>query len=205
VLAPEAAPAELPGTLAVQIAWDDEVRHVALLSRSTSRPWTGADVLIAETLGNQVALGLARLEADRRRLAQAGRDRALARAANALGVSLELQVVLDALAREACLAVGAAVSGVYLVDDDGTALATAGHNVPDEWFGYRLEPGAGIAGHVLQSGTTVTTSDYEGEMQLPRHVVLARGALGHRRADCLTTISPAPGSRSTSWSAAPAR
>src|SRR5215213_348127 len=61
------------------------------------------------------------------------RDAALARAAHALNVSLELQAVLDTLAREAGLAVGGGVSGVYLVDDDGAALATAGHNVPDEW------------------------------------------------------------------------
>jgi hypothetical protein len=38
-------------------------------------------------------------------------------------------------AREAGLAVGGAVSRVYLLDEDGGALATAGHNVPDEWFG----------------------------------------------------------------------
>ena len=46
--------------------------------------------------------------------------------------------MLDTLAREADLAVGGAMAGVYLLDDDGTALATAGHNCPDEWFGYRL-------------------------------------------------------------------
>ena len=76
-------------------------------------------------LAHQAALGLARLDAERRRIAQADRDRALARAAHALNVSLELHEVLDTLAREAGLAVGGAVSGVYLRDDDGTALATA--------------------------------------------------------------------------------
>jgi diguanylate cyclase (GGDEF)-like protein len=170
LVAPELAPDEAGPALSVALAWGGEVRHVALLRRA--RPWKPDDVVIAETLANQAALGLARLEADRRRVAQAERDQALARAAHALNVSLELHAVLDTLAREAGLAVGGAFAGVYLVDDDGTALATAGHNVPDEWFGYRLEPGAGIAGQVLTSGEPVTTSAYTDEMQLPGHVVL---------------------------------
>ena len=87
-------------------------------------------------------------------------------------MSLELQAVLDTLAREAGLAVGGAVAGVYLVDDDGTALATAGHNVPDEWFGYRLQKGEGIAGKVLLEGRPVTTSDYQSTMTQPEHVAI---------------------------------
>ena len=108
-------------------------------------PWTPDEILIAETLANQAALGLARLESERRRVAQAERDEALARAAHALNVSLELQEVLDTLAREAGLAVGGAVAGVYLLDDDGTALATAGHNCPTSgsatgWSPARASP-----------------------------------------------------------------
>ena len=141
--------------LLVPIAWAGDVRHVAVLARSTAQPWAPEEILLAETFANQAALGLARLEADTRRVAQAQRDGALARAAHALNVSLELQAVLDTLVREASLAVGAVVAGVYLSDDDGTALATAGHNRPPEWFGYRLEPGEGIAGQVLTTGRPV--------------------------------------------------
>ena len=81
--------------------------------------------------------------------------------------------MLDTLAREADLAVGGEMAGVYLLDDDGTALATAGHNCPDEWFGYRLAPGEGIAGQVLATGRPVMTSDYdERRLTLPANVVL---------------------------------
>ena len=76
--------------------------------------------MLAETLANQAALGLARLESERRRVAQAERDQALARAAHALNVSLELQAVLDTLAREADARRRRRVAGVYLLDDDGT-------------------------------------------------------------------------------------
>jgi diguanylate cyclase (GGDEF)-like protein len=170
VLAPDAAPPG--GAVSVPIAWHGVTRVVLVAARHPALPWTPDELLIAETLANQAALGLARLDVERRRIAQAERDQALARAAHALNVSLELHEVLDTLAREAGLAVGGAVSGVYLLDDDGTALATAGHNVPDEWFGYRLEPGAGIAGQVLATGAPVTTANYEGDGTRPDHVVL---------------------------------
>ncbi len=157
--------------LLVPIAWSGDVRHVAVLGRRSAAPWEPDEILIAATLANQVALGLARLEAEQRRIAQAERDAALARAAHALNVSLELQAVLDTLAREADLAVGGAVAGVYLLDDDGAAVATAGHNVTDEWFGYRLEPGEAIAGRVLAEGRPIMTTDYQHEMTLPGHFV----------------------------------
>ncbi len=176
------AVAELGGTLAtllgaraallVPIAWSGDVRHVALVAHDAPHVWTPDEILVAETLANQAALGLARLESERRRVAQGQRDQALARAAHALNVSLELRTVLDTLAREAGLAVGGAMAGVYLVDEDGAALATAGHNCPEEWFGYRLAPGEGIAGEVLASGRPVLTSDYEREMTLPARLVL---------------------------------
>ena len=82
-------------------------------------------------LANQAALGLALLEAEQRRVTQSERDHALARAARALNVSLELAEVLDTLAREADLAVGGAIARVYLLDEiAGCGVATAGHNCP---------------------------------------------------------------------------
>jgi diguanylate cyclase (GGDEF)-like protein len=172
-LGPErAARLEARSALLVPIAWGGDVRHVAVLARRAAHVWAPDEILIAETLANQAALGLAREESERRRVAQAERDRALARAAHALNVSLELQAVLDTLTREADLAVGGEMAGVYLLEDDGTALATAGHNCPDEWFGYRLAPGEGIAGRVLESGRPVLTSDYDDEITLPRNIVL---------------------------------
>jgi diguanylate cyclase (GGDEF)-like protein len=169
--AERAAQLEARSALLLPIAWAGNVRHVAVLVQRESHIWTPDETLIAETLANQAALGLARLESERRRVAQAERDHALARAAHALNVSLELQAVLDTLAREADLAVGGEMACVYLLDVDGTALATAGHNCPDAWFGYRLSPGEGIAGQVLATGRAVMTPSYEGEMTLPGNVM----------------------------------
>jgi diguanylate cyclase (GGDEF)-like protein len=170
--APAEEPVEPGAALLVQIAWAGSVRHVAVVGEQAARTWTPDEVLVAETLANQAALGLALLESEERRIAQSERDTALARAAHALNVSLELQEVLDTLAREADLAVGGKMAGVYLLDEDGRGLATAGHNCPDEWFGYRLERGEGIAGKVLETGRPFMTTAYEDELQLPAHVVL---------------------------------
>ena len=158
---------EARSALLVPLAWAGDVHAVAIVARRTAHPWTPDETLVAETLANQAALGLALLDSEERRLTQAARDKALARAAHALNVSLELQEVLDTLAREAGAAVGGDVAGVYLLDDDGTGVATAGHNCPEEWFGRRLAPGEGIAGQVLATGRAVTSSGLAGERTVP--------------------------------------
>jgi diguanylate cyclase (GGDEF)-like protein len=157
--------------LLVPIAWEGDVRLVAVLARREARNWMPDEILVAETLANQAALGLARLECDRRRIAQSQRDHALARAAHALNVSLELQAVLDTLVREADMAIGGGIAGVYLLDADGWGIATAGHNTPPEWLGYRLRPGEGIAGKVLATGRPVMTSDYRDDAAMPQTVL----------------------------------
>ena len=163
---------ELCSALLVPIAWGGSVHAVAVLARRRQHIWSQAEIVLAETLANQAALGLARLDSVQRRLAQTERDDALARAAHALNASLELQAVLDTLAREAGLAVGGDMAGVYLLDGEGSALATAGHNCPPEWYGYRLSHGEGIAGQVLATGQAVVISAYLEDMALPRSLIL---------------------------------
>ena len=113
-------------------------------------------------------------------------------------MSLELQAVLDTLAREAGLAVGGDMAGVYLLDDDGSGLATAGHNCPDEWFGYRLEPGEGIAGQVLATGRAVTTSALRGRHDAARPRRPAAACAPASACRCAGTASCAARSRSAS-------
>jgi diguanylate cyclase (GGDEF)-like protein len=169
--APTDEPPHPGAALLVPVEWAGAIRHVAVVGGLAGRAWTPDEILIAGTIANQAALGLALLESEQRRITQSERDTALARAANALNVSLELQEVLDTLAREADLAVGGEVACVYLLDDDGMGLATAGHGCPQDWFGYRLAAGQGIAGKVLESGRPFMTSAYQDEPQLPPHLM----------------------------------
>ncbi|HYI20927.1 MAG TPA: diguanylate cyclase [Solirubrobacteraceae bacterium] len=173
-LGPQLATAlEARSALLVPLGWSGDVRAVAVIARRTPHVWSPDETLIAETLANQASLGLALLDSEQRRLDQAARDRALARAAHALNVSLELQEVLDTLASEAGAAVGGDHAGVYLVDEAGFGVATAGFNCPEEWYGKTLGAGEGIAGQVLATGRAVTSDAYADEMTAPSHATPA--------------------------------
>jgi diguanylate cyclase (GGDEF)-like protein len=151
---------DVASSLYVPVVLHGEVRSVALLISHTPREFTAGEIAEAEALAQVAAAGLARLHAEHRRSARAVHDRALVRAARALNMSLDLPEVLRTLAREAALAVGADISGVYLGDGKQGGVATAGHNVPHEWHGIVLAPGEGAAGTVLLTGKTFVTNDY---------------------------------------------
>jgi diguanylate cyclase (GGDEF)-like protein len=154
---------DVASALFVPVTHDDEVRCVAIALMSTPRTFTAEEIAGAETLVSVAAAGLSRLEAVHRRTARAAQDRALVRAARALNQSLELHEVLRTLAREAALALGADISGVYLGNAREGGVATAGHNVAPEWHGIRLEPGEGAAGQALLTGHTFVTNDYRSD------------------------------------------
>ena len=154
---------DVASILFVPVTHDDEVRRVAIAVMNTPRTFTAEEIADAETLVNVAAAGLSRLEAVHRRTARAAQDRALVRAARALNQSLELHEVLRTLAREAAFAVGADLSGVYLGNAREGGVATAGHNVPHEWHGIRLDPGEGAAGQTLLTGSTFVTNDYRSD------------------------------------------
>jgi GAF domain-containing protein len=175
-----ALPAELAERYSVAsaallpIAHDGEVRRVAILIAHERRALAPAEIAHAEALAALAGAGLGRLEAERRRAARAAHDRALVHAARALNATLELQDVLRTLAREAALAVGADLSGVYLGNGTDGGVATAGHGVPDEWHGLELAPGEGAAGKVLASGRPYLTNDYLRDVTVPGHPLLRR-------------------------------
>ena len=160
---------DVASALFVPVAYGGEVRHVAILLTHRPRSFTGAEIAGAESLALLAAAGFARLEAERHRTARAAHDRALVRAARALNMSLELNEVLRTLAREAAQAVGADLTGVYLGNAREGGVATAGHNVPLDWHGLVLAPGEGAAGHVLATGRTFATTDYQRDAKAPDH------------------------------------
>ena len=151
---------DVASALFVPVAHDGEVRQIAIVATHAPRTFSDDEIAAAEMLVQVAATGLSRLEAVHRRTARAAHDRALVRAARALNQSLELHEVLRTLAREAALAVGAELSGVYLGNGRDGAVATAGHNVSPEWHGIRLEPGEGAAGQALLTGRPFVTNDY---------------------------------------------
>jgi diguanylate cyclase (GGDEF)-like protein len=161
--APQAARAREHGiasTLFVPIAWGGEIRDVLLAAWNTRQTLTPEITETAEMLADQVAAGLARLEAEARRAAGATQDKAVVRAARALNASLDLQEILLTLVHEAALALDAEMAGVYLAEEEG-AIATAGYGVPEGWHGTFVAPGQGAAGQVLATGQPFLTNDYQ--------------------------------------------
>ena len=106
--------------------------------------------------------------------ARAKQDQALVRAARALNASLDLHEVLRTLSREAALALDGEMSGVYLGNAEQGGVATAGHNVPDEWFGLTLAAGEGAGGQALASGRAFTTNDYRADTGMTGDELLGR-------------------------------
>ncbi|RKQ85031.1 diguanylate cyclase (GGDEF)-like protein [Solirubrobacter pauli] len=148
--------------LFVPVAYGGAIRDVLLIAWNDPRAISAEDVRDAQLLADQAAAGYGRLEAEERRAAGSLQDRAVVRAARALGQSLELQEVLQTLVEEASLALDGDESGVYLADlEAGDAVATAGYKVPEPWVGARIKPGEGAAGRVFASGKAFITQDYQ--------------------------------------------
>ena len=164
---------DVASALFVPVAYDGEVRQVAILLSRVLREFDADEVATAEALAGVAAAGLVRLEAEHRRAARAAHDHALVRAAKALNMSLELEEVLRTFAREAASAVGADVAGVYVGNATDGGIATAGHNVAEDWHGVLVAPGEGAAGTVLLTGETFATNDYQRDVRQPPHPSMA--------------------------------
>ena len=118
---------------------------------------------LAETLANEAAAGLALLESEQRRTAAPSAMPRWPRAV-ALGSSLELVEVLETLTREADLAMGGALAGVYLATAPAAASPRRATTCPD-WTGIVLSRGEGVAGRMLATGRPFVTNAYQNEIE----------------------------------------
>ena len=127
----------------VPLAFEGEVRSVAILVSQQPRSFSDEDVQLAHTLANQASAMLAALEMKGRMSARADQQTALARAASALNASLDQKAVLETLCKEADLALGGDLAGVYLGDSVSGGVGVAGHGMPDQsdWYCYLILPG----------------------------------------------------------------
>ena len=98
------------------LTYSGVVHAVIVLVSETPRWFREEEIEFAYTMANQASAGLSALEMRSRLAEQADRQSALARAASALNARLDRRAVLDTLCREATVALGADISGVYLGD-----------------------------------------------------------------------------------------
>jgi diguanylate cyclase (GGDEF)-like protein len=154
------SPSSSVSALFLPIAWNRAVRRVALIGWQTPNPIDQDTIDVAELLCEQAASGFSRIEEADRRAAGAEQDKAVVRAGRALNESLDLDDVLNTLAREVAQVLGADFAGVYLGDAEYGAVATAGYGVDENWAGLQLAPGEGAAGRALVTGEPFRTNDY---------------------------------------------
>src|SRR6185295_14749901 len=117
------SPSSSVSALFLPVAWDSAVRRVALIGWHTPNPVDQDTIDLAELLCDTAAAGFSRIEESERRAAGAEQDRAVVRAGRALNESLDLHEVLNTLAREVALVLGADFAGVYLGDAESGAIA----------------------------------------------------------------------------------
>jgi GAF domain-containing protein len=77
--------------------------------------------------------------------------------------------MLEAISREADMALEGDMAGVYLGDGERGGVATAGHDVPEDWLGYLMAPGEGVAGRAIATGLAAITSAYQSDVRLPEN------------------------------------
>lgn len=153
--------------LFVPVGFKGEVQAVVGLISETPREFDEDQVQSVYTLANQASAALAVLGMSTRLSARAEQQTALARAARTLNARLDLSAVLDTLCREANLALGGSVAGVYLGDAESGGEAVAADGLHKSWHGTVISPGEGVAGRVLVSGRPVVTNAYKEEVRVP--------------------------------------
>ena len=160
--------------LFVPLAFDRQVRAVIGCISEVEREFADEDVQLVYTLANQAAGAIGALDMRVRMSARAEHQTALARAARSLNARLDLQAVLETLCREAHLALGADMAGVYLGDAEhgGLAVAAYGIDKDSDWYGYVIPPGQGVGGQVLVSGQPVVSNSYRSDPGVPQIAAL---------------------------------
>ncbi len=122
---------------------------------------------LVSAFADAAAAALDRLRAREEHERVTAQQEALTRAAKTLNGSLDLDTVLARICREAAEILRSSTATVFrgTVEDGLTVAAT--HGLPPEAVGYRMAPGAGLAGKVLLRGQAMLTNDYGRIADLP--------------------------------------
>ncbi len=147
--------------------------HVLVLAHPDPAAFGPEATAVAEALAAAGAAALAR-DADAQAAARrAERQAALTRAASALHESLDLDTVLGRICLEATRILDGDYTVVYRGTTQGIVLEAA-YGLPSEMIGFRLEPGQGLSGKVLDSQQSMLTNDYQSIAGLPPDTVFSR-------------------------------
>ena len=149
--------------IALSPAGDDTGRVLVGVGRSYEQAFDPAEGALLEAVTDSAAHALQRFWLSRDRELHATRQAALARAAKALGESLDPKRVLSTLCAEASFATGGEIVVVYFGDGREGLHAVAAHGVPDDFIGHRRSVDEGLCGRVIATGQAQFSNEYRAE------------------------------------------
>ena len=156
--------------LAIPIVVYDQMVGVLGLHRTEPIPWSKGDVLLAESVANELGLAIhmaGLLEENQRRL---GEQSGLLQAAQVVASELELDAVLQRLVDEVARLLQAEAVDCFLLDVDRNVLRCAAvFGLPDELLGFEFAADRGLAGRAITRGRSARTDDYAEVMQSVPH------------------------------------
>jgi diguanylate cyclase (GGDEF)-like protein len=179
------APAGLEGVdaLGIGLRWlavesfaaDSGGRAVVGVGRLYDEAFDPAEIALLRAVNESAGHALERFWLGAERARGAAGQAALARAARALGASLEREHVLDALCREVAGAMGADVVNVYFGDATSGLVAVASHGAGADFTGFRRAPGEGLCGQAVRTGRSQLSNTYAEDGYLPSATAALRG------------------------------
>jgi diguanylate cyclase (GGDEF)-like protein len=141
----------------------DSIDYVLVIAHEPQRTLSDADVDVAVAFATGAAAALAQLHLGEEHAEQVAQQSALARAAATLNESLDPQEVLTRICQEAAAILDADNAAVYRGAPGEGATMEAIFNIAPECLGYKIPPGGGLSGKVVESGEAMLTNDYQRE------------------------------------------
>ena len=137
------------------------VRHVLVLAAEGAHDFEADTVAVAGAFAAAAAASLTQLHLAEGQAKQAAQQASLARAAKSLNESLDLNRVLVRICHEASSILDGDNAVVYRGNGEEGVVVEATSGMAPESIGYRMEPGAGLAGKVAQLDRPLITDDYQ--------------------------------------------
>jgi PAS domain S-box-containing protein len=132
------------------------------LHRATARPWSAAEVSLAEAVSREIGLALHTaqlLEENRTRL---DRQAALVQAAQVMTSELRVETVLQRLVVEVTKLLDADAADCYLLDTRrGMLRCAAVYGLPAELIEFEFPAERALAGEAMRRGRGTVSSDYD--------------------------------------------
>src|SRR3954452_6690406 len=151
-----------PGlALVLPVRAQDTVDHVLIILDGPGRSIDPADVDVAAAFATACGAVLEQTRLSSEQAARVDQQAALTRAAKTLNESLDLGDVLHSICTEAVRILDADAAALYRGNAvDGLTVEAAVGQAP-EILGYRMAPGTGLSGRVVQADRPMLTNDYE--------------------------------------------